>query len=408
MPLQSYLSLAMNFTFEPLKNPSTDLGPAAKIISQAFAGPEEGCSEWLTKHVGLANTRVLRAGTDLVATGVRIPMGQFFGGRAVPMTGIAGIAVAPTARSRGVGRTLMRELITEIHQDGTPISSLYPATTTLYRRMGYEQAGQHLEHRFPATRLPTSRSAQALRPYTDQDRQALEQCYRRFATHSDGALDRLEYIWDRVFEPRSTRTSGFLVEDASLEGGIGGYVFLHQVRDAKFGRHEVHISDMVANTRHAAISVLNFLAGYGSMAEDIVFRAGIIHPIFSLIDEPRYLKLEFKDYWMLRITHVANALAARGYPAGLTQRLELEVADDLLEANCGRWTLSIDSGNASVTPGGAGSFKIDIRGLAQLYSGQFHPHAIAALGRLQAPDGVLAAAAAIFGSSGGTGFCDFF
>ncbi|MCX5690368.1 MAG: GNAT family N-acetyltransferase [Planctomycetota bacterium] len=397
----------MNFSFDALSEPA-DLPTAAKIIAQAFASPEEGCSEWLTKHVGLPNARVLRTADDVVATGVRIPMGQFFGGRSVAMTGIAGIAVAPAARSKGVGRALMRELITEIHREGTPLSSLYPATTTLYRRMGFEQAGQHLEHRFPATRLSVAKSAHSVRPYTAADLPGLKHCYQRFAMHSDGALDRGEYIWDRVFVPRNTPAIGFIVEDPTLEGGVGGYVFLHQVRPPNFGRHEVHITDMVANTLQAAMALLNFVHGYGSMAEDIVFRAGIIHPIFSLIDEPRYLKLEFKDYWMMRITHVANALAARGYPAGLTQRLELEVADDLLEGNCGRWTLSIDSGNATVTPGGAGSFKIDIRGLAQLYSGQFHPHAIAVLGRLQAPDSALAAATAVFGSSGGTGFCDFF
>ena len=302
----------------------------------------------------------------------------------------------------------MRELITEIHRDGTALSTLYPATTTLYRRMGYEQAGQHIEHRFPATRFPSRKAPLSVRPYTTADFESVKKCYSRHAIHQDGALDRGPYIWDRVLEPRTTAATGYVIEEPSVDGGISGYLFFTQQRPVAFGRHEVHVSDMVANTPAAAASLLSFLGEFGSMAEDIVFRAGVIHPLFSLIDEPRYLRLEFKDYWMLRITNTQAALAARGYPAGLSQRLELDVTDDLIAENSGRFTLTVEAGTPTVTRGGSGSLRTGIQGLAQLFSGQFSPHTLAAMGRIQGSAADLASARALFASHGGVVFCDFF
>jgi predicted acetyltransferase len=224
----------------------------------------------------------------------------------------------------------------------------------------------------------------------------------------DGALDRGDYIWDRVFAPRTGAMTGYVVEDASQPGGIGGYVFLRLKPPAGPGRYEVHVTDLVATSPDAAATLWSFLAGFGSMAEDLVFTAGIMHPLFTLIDEPRWLRLTFKDYWMLRIVHVENALLARGYAKAVSAELHLDITDESLPANSGRYTLTVERGVPRVTRGGEGTFKADIRGLAQLYSGQYAPAVLATAGRIAASAEELDAARALFASSGGSGYCNFF
>lgn len=60
------------------------------------------------------------------------------------------------------------------------------------------------------------------------------------------------------------------------------------------------------------------------------------------------------DAWMLRVLDVPRALSARGWPAHLEGELHLEVTDDLVAANRGRWRLRVTGGAATVEPGGRG------------------------------------------------------
>src|SRR4029450_10565104 len=45
---------------------------------------------------------------------------QYWLGREVPMAGVAGVAVAPEERGRGVGRTMMSAMLEKIAEDGYP------------------------------------------------------------------------------------------------------------------------------------------------------------------------------------------------------------------------------------------------------------------------------------------------
>src|ERR1043166_2690224 len=91
---------------ETMYGPMTeaDLPAAVRMIVHAFAGTEEGTRDWL-RAAGMKSVRVVREhGKPGAAAGclLRIPMGQYFGGRSVSMLGIAGVAVAPEARGRGL------------------------------------------------------------------------------------------------------------------------------------------------------------------------------------------------------------------------------------------------------------------------------------------------------------------
>ena len=100
--------------------------------------------------------------------------------------------------------------------------------------------------------------------------------------------------------------------------------------------------------------------------------------------------------WMLRIVDVKGALEARGYPRGARGEVHFEVTDTLLPHNNGRWVLQVAEGNGTVTAGGNGDIRLDIRGLAPLYSSFLSPHALRSTGFIECGDAALEAATTIF------------
>lgn len=401
-----------------------DLDSLVSIITFAFAGGGDGVREWVEKKVTIPQFRVMRSGREpAVACAALLPMGQFYGGKSVTMLGIAGVGVLPHVRGKGLATEMMTRVIREGAAAGYAISSLYPSTTALYRSVGYEQAGQHNEHSFPVTRLPgrLGETGYRVRPITSADLPAVYACYTQVHTWCDGALDRGRYIWERKESPRGQHADGYVVAAHPERSGadvIDGYVYLRQERASLSGRHSLEVADMTAATPGAARELLAFLSGFSSMADTLTFRAGVAHPLATLLAESRFLEVAARDTWMLRVLNVENMLAQRGYHAGLTTQLSLRISDAILANNNGDFHLEISDGCATVqrgTLGGPGldpartapDIITDIRGLAQLFAGQFPPTVLHQLGRLvlASPSAGQRAHAAF---SGNGGFCDFF
>ena len=135
-----------------LRSPE-DLSAFGRIVGWAFGFPEKEASEWL-EHSGTDNLRLYSSDGAVRGGLLTIPMGQYFGGKAVPMVGIAGVAAAPEARGKGLALELMHATVRELHDKGVALSTLYPATLTLYRKAGYALAGSLFDVRMPAARIP--------------------------------------------------------------------------------------------------------------------------------------------------------------------------------------------------------------------------------------------------------------
>jgi predicted acetyltransferase len=381
-----------------------DLDAMTRISALSFAFPHEDSRQWIERS-GIGAMRVIRDPAGAVAGQLlRTRMGQFFGGRSVPMVGIAGVGVPPERRGTGVATTLMREALREIRHEGVPISTLYPATQPLYRRVGYEQAGSRFEVRLPIARIDVRDREMPVRPAEETDKPAIEACYRAAACHWEGWLDRGPYVWNRVWLPRGQVALGWVIDGV---GGIEGYVVLQQARpNPSHARHDVTLTDICFTTPGAGRRLLGFLADFGSMGLDVVFHCGPTHPLLICTIEQRWT-ITFRDYWMLRIVDVAAALEARGYPAGLNAELTLDVEDELFEDNGGRYTLRVRDGRGSVARGGDGALRLDVGALAALYAGYLTPGALRQVGRLAGDGTTLRMAAGMF-AGGSPGMPDMF
>jgi predicted acetyltransferase len=285
----------------------------------------------------------------------------------------------------------MQRLLHELRGQGFPLSVLYPATQTLYRRVGYEQAGARYEIRVEAHSLDFKERNLQVRPVKPADLPMLHELYRRHASSRQGYLDRGPYVWDRVYHPRSETAYGFLVESSQ---GVEGYTWLVRRRKVEL-LQELFLTDLVASTPAAGRRLLSFLGDHRSLAREVVWTGGPADPLLMQLREQTYqVKLLF--HWMLRVLDVSSALESRGYPAGVSGTLHLQVEDDLFPENRGNFILEVSGGAGRVQRGGSGLMRLDVRALAPLYTGFLSPEALRSVGALVADEDAVRLAATLF------------
>jgi predicted acetyltransferase len=340
-----------------------------------------------------------------VATLTRLDMGQYFGGRAVSMSGVAAVAIPPERRGEGHAPKLMEAYVREARADGFALSTLYASTQRLYRKSGYEQAGHCYITTIPPRcwqSIPevAADDALTLRPATDADEPAIRACFETAGALRNGELARGEDIWRYVRTRRGRTHDRVVIERAPgvIEGHCA-YVVDDEPNDEIAGGQRIDLHDLCYTTPAAAVRLIRFLGTFGTLGRSFRLVGGPTHPILSILRDHGY-RASLADHWMTRVLNVRTALEQRGYPAGLATSLTFHIHDPLFEENSGVWTLDVVDGRGGVTQGGdAGApIALDIRAFASLFTGYLSASELSSIGRactddprtLQAADAVFA------------------
>ena len=89
------------------------------------------------------------------------------------------------------------------------------------------------------------------------------------------------------------------------------------------------------------------------MNDSFEWFGGPSDPLIYLADENRANIID-QSRWMLRIVDLPAALSRRGYCGSIDGELHLEIEDDVLPENAGRWLLRLAGGTATAERGGEG------------------------------------------------------
>lgn len=381
------------FEYGPV--PESELEALDAVLGAALHFPGGTMRDWIAR-VGLGSFRAIRRGGAIIGGLATIAMGQWFGGRRVPLAGISAVGVAPEWRGAGAGGLLLRRALEELRAASVPLAALYPATLPYYQRAGFERAGVRVTYELPLAAIDVGERALDLVPAEPAHYAEIERAYERRARRTSGNLDRPGWMWTQKLEPSDRRSFRYLATHADQ---VEGYVVYTQG-----GRNDpLSVLDLCVLTPDAGRRLLALFAGYRSMVEHVVWHGGPLDPLVYLLGEqltagvrPRVAVVRSLD-WMLRIVDVAGALAARGYPPGLSAELHLDVSDDLLASNAGRITLTVADGSGRVRPGGDGRIRLGVRELAAIYTGFMAPSELCAIGAIAGPEDDLALAGALFG-----------
>lgn len=385
------------------------------VLSRAFEPTPDGALAWVRDGIGVENARVLRESGTVVATSMRAPMGIWLGGRVVPQVGIAGVAVAPEARGRGLAREVMRRCLLEMVDLNEPISTLYSAMHPLYRSVGYETAGQLFSARVPAGMIQSTDHGADWRPFVDRDLPGVKACQRERARFVSGALDRGPYLWKRAFEPKAGPAEAFVAEEAS--GQIEAYcVYRVTARDdgPTSGNARGKLMDLVDFgylNGHGLDRLLGFLRGFSSVVGEIDLADHPGSPLLSRLPDRRFA-MSIHDPWMLRVVNVAGALEARGYAGALSCEFVLRVGDALIGPNNQPLHVSIGGGTAEARPAtdaeAAHAIELDVRHLAPILTGMQSATQLASLGLVRGAEAETSKLDAAFACTSGPCMFDFF
>jgi predicted acetyltransferase len=304
-------------------------------------------------------------------------MRQFWLGRQVRCAGVASVKVSPEHRGMGIGRLLMTELLGLIAGRGYPLSVLFPATVPIYRSLGWELAGAKHEFTVPARSLrelqpPDPQAAAELAPAPRITRAAADD-----ASTVIGAIGRSHLAardagpitWDegpaRQWLERPDLYA-YLAEGETETGGFAAY------RWAGGDTRELWVERVHATTPQALRALWSVIASNASVTRTVRGWTAPGDPFWWLTAE-RDATVSRRAMWMLRVADVPAAIAARGFPPGVSVSVPLEINDKARPASAGRWLLTVDGGKGTIIPNGSVSppdpLTLGPRGVAALYAG---------------------------------------
>ncbi|MFD9705099.1 enhanced intracellular survival protein Eis [Lentzea sp. NPDC059081] len=328
---------------------------------------------------------------------------QFYGGAAVPMGGIGGVAVDGAMRGRGVANALLDASLNVMREHGQALSVLYATVPTLYRGRGWERSGVLEWVELPMDRLlavPKPSERIPSRPARESDLSALHECYLEVARTVDGLADR---------RPPRIELAKVLEMDlvSVLPGpnGLRGYLTAQREPGGDMGRLKVF--DLVALDAEAQLTLLSSLASWAGTLEAVDLRVTDPATVNLLAGTPLRHSV-WTATWMLRVVDLPAAVAARGWPDPADAAVDLEIVDPHAPWHAGPWRLVAEGGSVRIEPGGTGAVRLHARALGPWFAGAQNTHALRRAGLLEGDPADAAALDRLVGGAGIPRLADFF
>jgi predicted acetyltransferase len=328
----------------------------------------------------IENVTIAERDGQMVGAMRRIHYTGWLGGVAVPVGGLAAVAVAPEARQSGVAAALIRRHVDELRERRMPWSFLYPFSPRFYAKHGWAPAARQLRWRLRPEALPRSRTPVRRVALDDAaDRAAVQACYERHCVRTSGSLS-------RTADQLGWQHDGRFVVGVPGPHGLAGYL-VYDFRAPTPRPQRLVVHEWIADDGAAERALLGFLAAQRDQADEITIDTSPDYPLSSLLDNgiPAVENEELPDEHhslaalasglMARAVDLAGAARGRGYPGVENAVVALRVEHDaLVGTNAGAVTITVEGGAVDVAAGAAAG--------APLVSGPIAPISAVLVGAL--------------------------
>jgi predicted acetyltransferase len=233
----------------------------------------------------------------------------YFGGEALPIGGIASLAVAPEARKTGVATALMEHLHGVSLGRGDVLTMLYAFRQGFYSRCGYAPVT-------PAQRLIFAPSS-VPREWRDpsiglaMNRRRVEDLWQHAARACTGALERPTALWDHKWLDERRVT---LMTDE-------GYIAWELIQSEAHAEARLHVHELVATSDAARRALVGVLGAQEDHVSEIELAVPLDDPLVLALMDPdrrRFGTLEVEHCTgmvvggpMIRLCSIERALEAR-------------------------------------------------------------------------------------------------
>jgi predicted acetyltransferase len=362
-----------------------DVAAAYRLGVVAFGYPETPMPPSDYPRLGRTSWGAFDDDGRLVAKAIDREQSHWFGGRLVPATGVAGVAVAAEHRGRGVSTALMTRLMAGARDRGAVIGTLFDTLPWPYRRVGWEEIGALRTVSMPTLALAGFRTPTgfSLRAATESDVPELQALYREVARAGTALMDRSAPIVDESPTALLAEFTGTTVALAP-DGSIAGYCRWDRAGGYR-GDGTLTVEDLIATGPGALTALLAMIGGWAAVAPTLRITLPPQDPAL-LLGALTHATAASRDPWMLRVIDAVGAVAARGWSEHLVGTVDLSIDDPTCPWNSGRFRLTIDGGAGRLEPGGGGAIEVGPRALASLYAGASTPDTLRRAGLLTGGD----------------------
>lgn len=407
----------------PIRPVSLDEAAAfAAVSNQAFNSTWPADAALRLDLVTLEADRSLAAfdGDRIVGTAAAYTFQMAVPGGMAAVAGVSWVSVLPSHRRRGILSSMMRRQLADISSRGEAVAALYSSEAAIYGRYGYGVASEHLRftiRRGEGRMLPQLHEREAAGPdggirlrLADpaESRTELAKVYDAILPSRPGMLARDDRWWDSaVADPEFARGGAsplrcLIAED---DAGPRGYA-LYSVRP-NWGEDALPAAVLDVRELQAADPAARAAIWTDLLTRDLVgeVRARlrpVDDPVLHMLADRRRARPYLTDGLWIRLVDLPSALVSRRYACEVD--VVIEVTDDLLAENSGRWRLQAggpsDPAPASCerTSAAAGAV-IPARALGALYLGGTRPGSLAGAGQVaELRPGTLAALSAAMSS----------
>lgn len=327
-------------------------------------------------------------GDRLVAQACDRPFTTWYGGRPVPMSGLASVTVAAEDRGQGLLRPLLTHLLDAARARGAVLAGLYPTASAVYRGLGFETVGAHTIAEVPTRALaavtPLASDRVTLERMAGADWEQAAALYASWGPLHDGPLVHDGPCFPHPAQPPAEGVGTLARDD---RGRPVGFATWRRTR-GYLGGGRLEVDRLVAMTPAAGRALLANLGSHAGVAPTTTIPGAGEDLLPALLPDNGWSFARRIPYQLL-VLDVAGAFEARGYPRGLRARVTLALTGHPLPRTDGTYRLDVADGKARIRRGalrGRSVPTITSAGLAYLYAGT-PARAVRLAGHLTGPEG---------------------
>jgi predicted acetyltransferase len=319
-------------------------------------------------------------GDRLVGTAGVLSFDLTVPGGTLPAAGVTLVGVLPTHRRQGILRRMMRMQLDAVRERGEPLAVLWASEGSIYQRFGYGLGTLSMSltverHRnaFRRAHEPTG-SVRFIE--LDEAKRLFPPIHDALRPARPGFFHRTPAFWEAELfhDPEHRRGGGgpawYVVhETGGTPDGYARYRVKESWGDAG-ADSTVMLSELMATTPSAHLDLWRFLLDIDLARRLEAWNVPTDDPIVLAVAEPRALRMTLADALWVRVVDLAAALSGRTYRADGSAVLEIH--DEFIPDNAGRWRLEVSGGRATVTAtSDAPDVECDVTDLAAAYLGAF-------------------------------------
>jgi predicted acetyltransferase len=327
-----------------------------EVPVQAFNDAERTAEARQQERLVFEFDRSLAAfdGDAIVGTSAAYSFEMTVPGGTAATAGVTFVAVRPSHRRRGILSAMMRHQLADIVTRGEAVAALFASESVIYGRYGYGCASGQLRltirrgegalKRFAASSAGQDpggvrlRAGQPAALATD-----LATVYDSVVRDRPGMMARDERWWQSIFADPDVHRRGMSPLKCLVAAGDGGprgyalYRTKHEWAEDGLPSGKLIVRELITADPAAAAALWADLLTRDLIGEVAVFMRPVDDPLLDMLADRRRARAYLTDGLWIRLTDIAAALTKRCYASPVD--VVIEVTDDLLPANAGRWRL---------------------------------------------------------------------